>query len=538
MMLQLTPEVLPNGVIVFRPETNRFALTQAQKLNWMARECYVSIESTDYLEGELRGQFLHDATAYFVALLAGTNETSAVLTQAGGAVAMELNGNEFYYTGSFRNLASVVPNNTNELQVRVAGAGANGYLADSLQVELQPNLKNGIVHIADNRRLLTDGFIDTLMARDVYLNVYSTGQPQGEVRGQCLPMATSYLTATLAGINGTQPIPTAAQGGLKVEVIQDEIVVTGTFANLTGEFLSAMGAGSNLNLALPGEAGPLEVELNADVATDLKSGLWRARENVWTLDADQITALYNRDLYAQVHSTVFPAGEIRGQLVQEINRFPNAGADILLPLNNSTIVVDGLASTAFSTAWLASSDPDETNDVAYIWQVSNTTDFSNVLFQYNTANEKVFTTNHAVLEALLSDLGVEAGETVTLYHRVLVSDGSNYRVCNTSAVNFQRTTVGTHDVTSNGLQASVFPNPVSVGEVANLRIYAPENQKVKVSLLLVTGQEVSSEAVSLSSGTNYYRLPDENIASSVYFVRIQGSETDGQSLVIRVAKTR
>jgi hypothetical protein len=406
-------------------------------------------------------------------------------------------------------------------------------------VELSPNLKNGVVRIGDNRRLLTDSFIDTvLLARDVYLNVFSTSQPDGEVRGQCLPMATSYLTATLAGINGTQPIPTAARGGVKLEVIQDEITVTGTFGNLTGEFLQAIGNGSNLNFGLPGEAGSLQIELNADVAADFKSGIYRARENVLTLNAAQLTALYNRDLYCNVHSTVFPGSEIRGQLVQEINLFPYDGADILLPLNNSTIVVDGQLSTLFSAAWLAAGDPDESNDVAYIWQLSANADFATVLFERNTGNEKLFTTNHAVLEALLADYGIEAGETVTLYHRVLVTDGSNYRVCNTSTLNFERTTVGTQDATLGNLQATVFPNPVGPDEVATLRLYSPEAQKVRVSLLQVTGQEVSSEWLTLGSGANYYRLPDQTMASGMYFVRIHGTESDQHNLVIRVNKTR
>jgi hypothetical protein len=83
------------------------------------------------------------------------------------------------------------------------------------------------------------------------------------------------------------------------------------FEPLTSDYLA-----SHIHRAPVGVAGPVEINLAPlHVAVGTRAGMY---SGTLTLTEDQQNALFNQQLYVNVHSTTFPDGEIRGQLVPVI----------------------------------------------------------------------------------------------------------------------------------------------------------------------------------------------------------------------------
>lgn len=94
---------------------------------------------------------------------------------------------------------------------------------------------------------------------------------------------------------------------------------------------------------------PLVIEAGGDN----RSGEFEATSNVFELDADQLTALTERNYYVNVHTDDYPAGEIRGQLLPESDAFfrvnlagTNENPSVLSMANGSVMIeLDGSALT-------------------------------------------------------------------------------------------------------------------------------------------------------------------------------------------------
>lgn len=80
------------------------------------------------------------------------------------------------------------------------------------------------------------------------------------------------------------------------------------FEPLTSDYLA-----SHIHRGAFGVSGPVEVSLAPlHVPIDNRSGIY---SGTVTLTEDQQNALFNQQLYVNIHSVNFPEGEIRGQLV-------------------------------------------------------------------------------------------------------------------------------------------------------------------------------------------------------------------------------
>ena len=62
------------------------------------------------------------------------------------------------------------------------------------------------------------------------------------------------------------------------------------------------------------------------------------------------------NLYLNIHTTEVGSGEIRGQVLPEINFFPSDAPMITAPASGDTLDVAGADSTEFTSTWSASTD--------------------------------------------------------------------------------------------------------------------------------------------------------------------------------------
>jgi len=298
----------------FAPAQNTFTLTPVQLAALKERKLYANIHSMTYPGGEIRGQLLSEADAYYRVNLAGSNEVPPVNSTGVGALVGELKGDTLTLSGSFNNLTS---NFNGGSHLHLAFAGQTAPVAVPLVPIVAADNRNGVFEAAANKITLTAAQKDALPARKLYANVHTTTYPGGELRGQIVPIASSLFRTNLSGSQEVPPVETLARGALIFELDGKDLTVSGSFANLAGDFNPNIAGGSHLHLAPAGRNGSILISLMPTVDPGLRSGVFETAKNKFTLVDSQVVALRARKLYANIHTITSPGGELRGQVLPE-----------------------------------------------------------------------------------------------------------------------------------------------------------------------------------------------------------------------------
>ncbi len=405
----------------FEAANNTFTLTPEQVAQMRGRQYYVNIHSEQVHSGELRTQLLFEANAYFVAPLSGASETVPVNTDATGMVVIEVNGGNGVATGSFANLeGNIALNVAGGAHLHTGFAGQNGPIKQILTLVSGANNRSATFTAGQNTFAISTGFLDTIRNRQVYVNIHSEVAPSGEIRGQLLPLATTYFTTTLSASNEVPPLVSSGIGALKGEVTGNRLTLTGRFANLQGAFDPNIAGGAHLHLAPVGQNGGIIIRLDTELDINLLGGTYQAAANSYELTPEQLDALYAGNIYANIHTAFSGSGEIRGQILPELNRFPSGTLAITAPANGAAITIEGAEDTPFVPTWEAATDSDK---LVYIWQLAADDAFNAVLFQTIVEGTSL-NANFGVVDGLLASAGVEVGQTITLFHRAIASDGA------------------------------------------------------------------------------------------------------------------
>lgn len=150
---------------------------------------------------------------------------------------------------------------------------------------------------------LSEDDVADLLAGSLYVNIHSPANPGGEVRGQIansevvfrfpleagqeVPLADSQASGSCTGI--------LAEGHASFALTCSHTVIDPT--------------ASHIHEAAPGESGGVVFPLG-DPASPI-SAEWE------DLTPENVTALFEGNLYVNVHSDDFPDGEVRGQIVDD-----------------------------------------------------------------------------------------------------------------------------------------------------------------------------------------------------------------------------
>jgi hypothetical protein len=166
----------------------------------------------------------------------------------------------------------------------------------------------------------TPSDVADLKAGNLYVNVHTTSLPGGEIRGQLGGTGSTSYEAFLDGLHEVPPTGSAAMGYADITVPGDhsylhiELSVTNFTNTITGSHIHQGAVGVN---------GPIIFSIGSF------TGSVRAD---FALTSAQMSLLQLGDYYVNVHSTIFPAGEIRGQInnnsAAEVGPAPVAGADL------------------------------------------------------------------------------------------------------------------------------------------------------------------------------------------------------------------
>lgn len=122
------------------------------------------------------------------------------------------------------------------------------------------------------------------------------------------------LEADLSGANEVLPNNSTATGEATATLDGNQLTVEGSFDGLSSELVT--GVSAHIHENVPGENGPIVFDLVVDADDDNRSGTFSLTT---TLGDNQVQDLITEQYYINIHTTAFPNGEIRGQLMVETN---------------------------------------------------------------------------------------------------------------------------------------------------------------------------------------------------------------------------
>jgi glucose/arabinose dehydrogenase len=280
-------------------------LTPAQLAGVVDGLTYLDCHTPAHPGGEMRGQLVPQATAVpFSALLNGFSERPLPVAGAGGGSAfLSLEGDRLTFSMSYSNLSGAAT------AARVFGpattAQSAGLLLDLTAYNGGLSGSNGT--LAGSVRL-TPAQRDLMLQGQTYVNILTVKNPGGEIRGQLTPV---LIRAWLGGA-GERPTPVFSPG-----------TALGTFALLLNQLsfaityhgLTAPATGAHLH-------GRASVVQTAGVLADLapfNGGAFGTAGGLFggvTLSQSGLGYVADLLVYANIFTTNFSGGEIRGQLTR------------------------------------------------------------------------------------------------------------------------------------------------------------------------------------------------------------------------------
>lgn len=265
-------------------------LTDAQYAALQANTYYVNVHSATYTGGEIRGQI--ELRVSF-ATLAGSQEVPAVTSAATGFGSLAVN----VATGAVYGSVITSGITGTSAHIHEAAAGASG----SILIPLTD--AGGGLWTVPPGALLTTAQVTSWQNGNLYVNVHTAANPNGEIRGQLSLSAPITQSAALSGANEVPATASTATGTGAVGINPVTLELSGGLST-TG----LAGTGAHIHAAAAGTSGPIIVPLG-----DAGGGVWTVPLGT-RFTSSQFADWRAGNLYLNVHSAAYPNGEIRGQL--------------------------------------------------------------------------------------------------------------------------------------------------------------------------------------------------------------------------------
>ncbi|GAC1367554.1 MAG: hypothetical protein NVSMB30_02070 [Hymenobacter sp.] len=306
IITSLVPIVRGNRLSGFLTGTD---ISPVKLAKYLRGQYYINVHTATNPGGEIRGQIRLESEIPYAARLGGDQETPAVTTAATGLGIFTLSQNQekLKFRVAFAGLSSAITG----AHFHTGAVGASGPVIQSLLAFVKGNVIEGeIVPTADFLAALRQGLI--------YINVHTTTNPNGEIRGQLV--GESRFVAHDARLDGAQMVPAVTPAGKGVAVGRlaatfDTLTVVVAHADLSGPPTSvsvyAAPAGQAdtpatlLGTALVPAGNPTNF-LSFQIPNPLMPALTPAAVN----------ALLRGTINVVINTAANPTGEIRGQVLR------------------------------------------------------------------------------------------------------------------------------------------------------------------------------------------------------------------------------
>ncbi|MGZ4038565.1 MAG: CHRD domain-containing protein, partial [Bacteroidia bacterium] len=172
VLIDLSPYIVGNRIVATITGT---ALTTAVKSNMLKGLTYINVHTAANAGGEIRGQIWLESDMAFVGALDGAQATPSVATTANGYAVFNVAKHQG--TVNFYVVASGLSGAITSAHLHTGAPGVAGPVSQDLSTFISGNTLTGSF-------TPSAGVVASLMAGNIYINLHTTANPGGEIRGQ------------------------------------------------------------------------------------------------------------------------------------------------------------------------------------------------------------------------------------------------------------------------------------------------------------------------------------------------------------------
>ncbi len=277
-----------------RVQTTLTSLTTAQRAKFLNGEYYLNAHTAANPNGEIRAQLVHETDFRYTAYLKGSNEVPAVSTSALGWGSFNLSkaGYKLEINVSTDGLSGPITG----AHLHLGAAGATGGVIE----DLTPFVVGGSVI---NAVVDPSAYAADIRAGNVYINIHTAANPNGEIRDQLTLQSALHFDAFINSAQAGTSSTAFSLGTVNVDYDLTTITVHAIIDGLSGPI-----TGAHIHEGTAGNAGPVVYDLGP---------LLNGNEIIGQLPLQGIASL-NKFLsggyYINIHTDANPNGEIRGQI--------------------------------------------------------------------------------------------------------------------------------------------------------------------------------------------------------------------------------
>ncbi len=262
---------------------------------------YINIHTAANPNGEIRGQIKLEKDEEYEAVLVGSKQVPAVTTNAVGIGTFNLGQqqNKLKFRVVFSGLSGPVT-------VTHFHTGAAG-TAGPVIVDLMPFLNGNVI---EGEITPSAAFLTALAAGQIYINVHTAANPNGEIRSQ-LTREARFLMHD-ARLDASQVVPATASTGKGVAVFLLNTTLDSLFVDISHTGLSGPPTAFRLFAANAGAANPglgtiVDVALPANAPNAFGISIVRLSKQV-------VNLFLSGGVNVVLATAANPNGEIRGQV--------------------------------------------------------------------------------------------------------------------------------------------------------------------------------------------------------------------------------
>jgi hypothetical protein len=271
---------------------------------------YINIHTGANPNGEIRGQLKLERGLTMDAQLTGAQEIPPVTTNAKGIAGVRISStlDSIEVLAQMSGLSGAIT----AAHFHSGAAGISGPVVINLTPLINGNSIVGKLSLSG----VPAGTLNMFLRGEMYLNVHTAANPNGEIRGQVYRLAREGYTFAMNGKQETPSVTTAGYGSGLVSIDRDQ---TNAHFMMVWGGLSGPATAAHFHKAIAGVAGPIIFHLtpffNNTTNPTGAFGYWTAAST--PAFATKYSVAFRTDsMYVNVHTAANPGGEIRGQVLR------------------------------------------------------------------------------------------------------------------------------------------------------------------------------------------------------------------------------
>lgn len=300
----ITMDISGNNISGVWRTTGTGALVDSLILALFSNRLYLNIHTAANPNGEIRGQIFLDAGTGLTSKIDGMQEVPPVMTSANGTGSYTLTDYGLFFDITVNGLSGPIQ----AAHFHNAASGMNGPVVRDLATFISGNSIRGLWKSNDAQPLTTN-LMKELLNGNIYVNIHTSANPNGEIRGQVTLKNGSGVSAMLSGGQEMPSVTTNATGTASLTAnatgLQFDITVTGLSGPITG---------AHFHFGSIKENGPVVKDITMNFTGNTATGSWLVADPTPFNDSLR-RALVNGKIYLNIHTAANPSGEIRGQVL-------------------------------------------------------------------------------------------------------------------------------------------------------------------------------------------------------------------------------